>query len=172
MRIRIRNWKNISSFFQPMKQLLLLRVAGIILPIYIILKAVTSIIRRRQQQAAPAPDVESSPLPLNQPDLNAVSWRAQFANKLARKCHPIPLYLRWKVLCHISCFIILNVNLSRKEVGHILRWDFDTPLEEAFVQNTENWKYIPKKTKILMCKSICRHLVSYFLAHGNLSQVM
>ncbi|XP_042005384.1 uncharacterized protein LOC121754108 [Salvia splendens] len=53
--------------------LLLLRVAGIIIPICIILKAVTSIIRHRQQQTTPAPDEESSPLPLNEQDLNAVS---------------------------------------------------------------------------------------------------
>ncbi|KAH6761456.1 RING/FYVE/PHD zinc finger superfamily protein [Perilla frutescens var. hirtella] len=66
-----------GNYSLPLIILLILRVAGIILPICIILKAVTSIIRRRQQQQAnsmtPASDEESSPLTLNQPSVNAVS---------------------------------------------------------------------------------------------------
>lgn len=63
-----------GNYSLPLIMLLVLRVAGIILPVCIILKAVTSIIRRRQQQAnnptSSESDEESSPLT---PDVNAVS---------------------------------------------------------------------------------------------------
>ncbi|KAL1556652.1 hypothetical protein AAHA92_12245 [Salvia divinorum] len=56
-----------GNYSLPLFMFLVLRVAGIILPICIILKVVTYIIRHRQQQAMPASDEESSPLPLDEP---------------------------------------------------------------------------------------------------------
>ncbi|KAI3453094.1 hypothetical protein Pfo_009757 [Paulownia fortunei] len=64
-----------GNYSFPLIMLLMLRIAGIILPICIILKAVTSILRRRQQQAnlsTSAPDEEASPLTLHHPHVIAI----------------------------------------------------------------------------------------------------
>ncbi|KAK6122375.1 hypothetical protein DH2020_043885 [Rehmannia glutinosa] len=64
-----------GNYSFPLIMLLMLRIAGISLPICIILKAVTSIIRRRQQQAnlsMSESDEEVSPLTLHQPHVIAV----------------------------------------------------------------------------------------------------
>ncbi|KAL8531793.1 hypothetical protein ACS0TY_008404 [Phlomoides rotata] len=65
-----------GNFSFPLIMLLMLRITGIILPICIILKVVTSIILRRQQQANLTPstsDEESSPLNLQQPHVITVN---------------------------------------------------------------------------------------------------
>ncbi|KAL3644691.1 hypothetical protein CASFOL_009871 [Castilleja foliolosa] len=63
-----------GNYSFPLIMLLMLRVAGIILPICIILKAVTLIIRRRQQAniSTSVSDEEASPLTLHQPHVISV----------------------------------------------------------------------------------------------------
>ncbi|KAK4423488.1 hypothetical protein Salat_1931600 [Sesamum alatum] len=64
-----------GNYSFPLIMLLMLRVIGIILPICIILKAVTSILRRQHQQAnlsASTSDEESSPLSRHQPPAIAI----------------------------------------------------------------------------------------------------